>query len=106
MSLDTMEPAPPSAQEALGLRCPFCDHVGSLVKDSRPSGNAIRRRRKCDACHARFTTYELTSAGDELPTALSLAQAVRAEPQIARGLLILLRDSPLRLITSAAPRDS
>jgi transcriptional repressor NrdR len=42
------------------LRCPFCAHDGSQVKDSRPTEDnaAIRRRRQCDSCGARFTTFE------------------------------------------------
>jgi transcriptional repressor NrdR len=42
------------------MRCPFCGHDEDKVIDSRPSdeGAAIRRRRECIACSARFTTYE------------------------------------------------
>ena len=42
------------------MRCPFCAHEDSQVKDSRPAedGGAIRRRRQCDGCGARFTTFE------------------------------------------------
>ncbi len=42
------------------MRCPFCGHDDSQVKDSRPTedGAAIRRRRQCEACAARFTTFE------------------------------------------------
>jgi transcriptional repressor NrdR len=42
------------------MRCPFCGHAESQVKDSRPSedGAAIRRRRHCPACGGRFTTFE------------------------------------------------
>lgn len=42
------------------MRCPFCTHESSQVKDSRPSedGAAIRRRRQCEECGARFTTFE------------------------------------------------
>ena len=42
------------------MRCPFCGHTESQVKDSRPSedGAAIRRRRLCPACGGRFTTFE------------------------------------------------
>jgi transcriptional repressor NrdR len=42
------------------LRCPFCAHDDSQVKDSRPTedNSAIRRRRQCEACGARFTTFE------------------------------------------------
>ena len=42
------------------MRCPFCAHENSQVKDSRPTedGTAIRRRRQCEQCAARFTTFE------------------------------------------------
>jgi transcriptional repressor NrdR len=42
------------------LRCPFCGHDDSQVKDSRPTEDnaAIRRRRQCEACAGRFTTFE------------------------------------------------
>ena len=42
------------------MRCPFCAHEDSQVKDSRPSedGTSIRRRRQCEGCGARFTTFE------------------------------------------------
>ena len=42
------------------MRCPFCAHDNSQVKDSRPAedNTAIRRRRQCDGCGARFTTFE------------------------------------------------
>ena len=42
------------------MRCPFCGHDEDRVIDSRPSdeGSAIRRRRECIFCCARFTTYE------------------------------------------------
>lgn len=42
------------------MRCPFCSHDEDRVIDSRPSdeGSAIRRRRECISCGARFTTYE------------------------------------------------
>lgn len=42
------------------MRCPFCAHEDSQVKDSRPTedGASIRRRRQCEGCGARFTTFE------------------------------------------------
>ena len=42
------------------MRCPFCDSADTKVIDSRPTeeGHAIRRRRGCDSCNKRFTTYE------------------------------------------------
>jgi transcriptional repressor NrdR len=42
------------------MRCPYCGHMDTQVKDSRPTddNSAIRRRRSCPACSARFTTFE------------------------------------------------
>src|ERR1700759_16519 len=42
------------------MRCPFCGHAESQVKDSRPSEDnaVIRRRRLCPECGGRFTTFE------------------------------------------------
>ena len=42
------------------MRCPFCAHDDSQVKDSRPTedNTSIRRRRQCESCGARFTTFE------------------------------------------------
>ena len=42
------------------MKCPSCGHEDSQVKDSRPAedGAAIRRRRQCESCGARFTTFE------------------------------------------------
>ena len=60
------------------MRCPFCAHDDSQVKDSRPTedNTTIRRRRQCEGCGARFTTFErvqlrdvavLKSTGDDTP---------------------------------------
>ncbi|OGI16192.1 MAG: transcriptional regulator NrdR [Candidatus Moranbacteria bacterium RIFCSPHIGHO2_12_FULL_54_9] len=42
------------------MHCPFCNHPDTKVIDSRDTqeGRAIRRRRECEKCHARFSTYE------------------------------------------------
>lgn len=42
------------------MKCPYCNNTDTRVIDSRPAedGNAIRRRRSCDMCSKRFTTYE------------------------------------------------
>jgi transcriptional repressor NrdR len=60
------------------MRCPFCQGEDTQVKDSRPAddGAAIRRRRLCGSCEARFTTFErvqlreltvLKSSGRKVP---------------------------------------
>jgi transcriptional repressor NrdR len=48
------------------MRCPFCAHEETQVKDSRPSedGTSIRRRRQCSSCGARFTTFERVQLRD------------------------------------------
>ncbi len=48
------------------MRCPFCGNPDTQVKDSRPAedGHAIRRRRLCPACGARFTTFERVQLRD------------------------------------------
>ena len=46
------------------MKCPFCSHENTRVIDSRPAdeNNSIRRRRVCDECGKRFTTYEKVEA--------------------------------------------
>jgi len=48
------------------MRCPFCTNEDSQVKDSRSAddGSAIRRRRECPSCGARFTTFERVQLRD------------------------------------------
>jgi len=48
------------------MRCPFCGHIEDKVVDSREAkiGDTIRRRRQCESCRRRFTTYERI---DEVP---------------------------------------
>ncbi len=48
------------------MKCPFCGHLGDKVVDSRESreGESIRRRRECQECGRRFTSYERI---DEIP---------------------------------------
>jgi transcriptional repressor NrdR len=48
------------------VRCPFCAHDNSQVKDSRPSedSTSIRRRRQCEGCGGRFTTFERVQLRD------------------------------------------
>ena len=79
------------------MRCPFCGHNDTQVKDSRPSDDhaAIRRRRYCPACDSRFTTFErvqlreltvLKSDGERRPF---------ERDKIARSMSIALRKRPV-----------
>lgn len=45
------------------MKCPYCGTEESRVLDTRPADNGIRRRRECDGCHQRFTTYEQPASG-------------------------------------------
>ncbi len=62
VSLSTVEPVgiPRSELRSIAMQCPYCGEDDDKVVDSRPadSGLAIRRRRECIQCDARFTTYE------------------------------------------------
>lgn len=65
------------------MRCPFCAHDDSQVKDSRPTedNTAIRRRRQCEGCGARFTTFERVQLRDVIVAKAGQdGEAVRREP--------------------------
>ena len=79
------------------MRCPFCAHDDSQVKDSRPTedGAAIRRRRQCEGCGARFTTFERI----QLRELTILKSEGRREPferdKLARSVAIACRKRPI-----------
>ncbi|MHA3840949.1 transcriptional regulator NrdR [Sphingomonas aestuarii] len=79
------------------MRCPFCTHEDSQVKDSRPAedGAAIRRRRQCEACGARFTTFERI----QLRELTVLKSEDRREPferdKLLRSVSIACRKRPI-----------
>ncbi|WP_332812247.1 transcriptional regulator NrdR [Sphingomonas sp.] len=79
------------------MRCPFCGHEDSQVKDSRPAedGSAIRRRRQCEDCGARFTTFERA----QLRELTVIKSENRREPfdrgKLERSLAIALRKRPV-----------
>ena len=66
------------------MRCPFCAHDNSQVKDSRPTedNTAIRRRRQCESCGGRFTTFERVQLREitVLKSAVQAGQDLRREP--------------------------
>jgi transcriptional regulator NrdR family protein len=49
-----------------GAPCPICEHTVSSVMDSRNTGGARRRRRRCNKCGHRYTTYEVDKATYDL----------------------------------------
>ncbi len=79
------------------MRCPFCGHDDTQVKDSRPTedGAAIRRRRYCPACGQRFTTVERTQLR-ELTVVKSDGRRVPFDrDKLARSIRIALRKRPV-----------
>jgi transcriptional repressor NrdR len=79
------------------LRCPFCSHENSQVKDSRPTedGASIRRRRQCEDCGARFTTFERV----QLRELTIVKSGQRKEPfdraKLERSIAIACRKRPV-----------
>ncbi|NQV56566.1 MAG: transcriptional repressor NrdR [Rhodospirillales bacterium] len=79
------------------MRCPFCGHNDTQVKDSRPTedNSAIRRRRSCPECSARWTTFERV----QLRELLILKKDGKKEPfereKLARSLKMALQKRPV-----------
>lgn len=84
------------------MRCPFCGHDDTQVKDSRPADDAaaIRRRRECAECGARFTTFERVQLRDMMV----LKAGREGEPErkqafdrdkLIRSMQIALRKRPV-----------
>lgn len=60
-----------------GITCPECGHGDTVVRDSRPIANALRRRRYCGRCGTRFTTHEMPQ-GEETATEVNARIAMLA----------------------------
>ncbi len=79
------------------MRCPFCGNEDTQVKDSRPTEDnaAIRRRRFCPNCGARFTTFERV----QLRELTVIKRTGQREPfdrdKLARSMMIALRKRPV-----------
>ncbi|HEX6072575.1 MAG TPA: transcriptional regulator NrdR [Sphingomicrobium sp.] len=80
------------------MRCPFCAHEDSQVKDSRPSedGAAIRRRRQCEACGARFTTFERVQLRDLTVIKKGGEREPFDREKLARSIAIACRKRDIR----------
>lgn len=79
------------------MRCPFCGHDDTQVKDSRPTedNSAIRRRRFCPGCGARFTTFERVQLR-ELTVVKSTGQREPFDREkLLRSMRIALRKRPI-----------
>ena len=79
------------------MRCLFCGHPESQVKDSRPSddGAAIRRRRLCPHCDSRFTTMERVQLRELTIVKRSGRRSPFEREKLARSVNIALRKRPV-----------
>lgn len=79
------------------MRCPFCQNEDTQVKDSRPTedGAAIRRRRQCDKCGNRFTTFERVQLRDLTVLKRSGRRAPFDRDKLARSVMVALRKRPI-----------
>ena len=79
------------------MKCPFCGYTESKVIDSRPADERIRRRRECNHCNNRFTTYEMV---ETLPLIVIKKDRSREEfdrNKLLRGLLRACEKRPISL---------
>lgn len=94
------------------MKCPFCDYIGTKVLDSRPANDSksIRRRRECEKCSRRFTTFETV---EETPFVVIKKDGSREEfnrDKLLRGLLRACEKRPvsvgqLEVIVSDVERE-
>lgn len=79
------------------MRCPFCGNEDTQVKDSRPTedSSAIRRRRACGQCGARFTTFERVQLRDLIVIKSNSAREPFEREKLQRSLELALRKRPV-----------
>ena len=82
------------------MTCPFCGHIEDRVIDSRESkeGDSIRRRRQCNSCEKRFTTYERI---DEVPYMVIKKDGRREKfdrQKVLNGLLKACEKRPVSMV--------
>jgi len=79
------------------MKCPFCGHDDTQVKDSRPSedGLTIRRRRFCPECNSRFTTFERVQLRELTVLKKNGERRIFDRDKLARSLQLALRKRPV-----------
>ena len=80
------------------MRCPFCGHDETQVKDSRPSedNSSIRRRRQCPACAARFTTFERVQLRELMVIKKDESRTLFDREKLVRSINISSRKRPVK----------
>jgi transcriptional repressor NrdR len=79
------------------MKCPYCDYAGTKVLDSRAANEnkSIRRRRECEQCGRRFTTFEMV---EETPLMVIKKDGIREEfsrEKVMRGLIRACEKRPV-----------
>lgn len=79
------------------MRCPFCGNEETQVKDSRPTEDqsAIRRRRMCNGCAARFTTFERVQLRELMIVKKNGRRSPFDRDKLARSVEVALRKRPV-----------
>ena len=79
------------------MRCPYCGNEDTQVKDSRPTedASAIRRRRICNACGGRFTTFERVQLRELVIVKRSGRRSPFDRDKLMRSVMIALRKRPV-----------
>ncbi len=79
------------------MRCPFCGHEDTQVKDSRPTedNSSIRRRRYCPNCGARFTTFERVQLRDLTVIKKNGQRVPFDRDKLERSMMIALQKRPV-----------
>jgi transcriptional repressor NrdR len=79
------------------MRCPFCGHADSQVKDSRPTEDdaVIRRRRSCPNCDSRFTTFERVQLRELTILKRSGRRAAFDREKLVRSISVAIRKRPV-----------
>ena len=79
------------------MRCPFCGYLETQVKDSRPAEDnaAIRRRRSCPSCGARFTSYERVQLRELMVKKSNGDTEVFNRDKLHKSMFLALRKRPI-----------
>ena len=82
------------------MKCPFCGEEDTKVIDSRPAdeGSSIRRRRQCDKCKRRFTTYEKVEAIPLVVIKKDMTRESYDRTKIERGVFKSCHKLPISVI--------
>ena len=79
------------------MKCPFCNNENTKVIDSRPAEdtNSIRRRRACDECGKRFTTYEKIETLPEMIVKKDRSREPYKREKIEKGIMLACHKRPI-----------